>query len=271
MRLLSSIALSFAILFGAHASSFATSPTAPGETKADLVVIDEDYELKSHDGLTLRGLIIRPELAEARPLPTVIVLHPLGRTHANVLDFADRLANRGIAVVAPDLRGHGDSLALADGRFLSFFLKDLSALHDAVGDLEAIVDDITQDARFDAERIAFVGISQGALVAFEEAARDPRPRAIAVVDPPQSAGGFDPRRDLSIIGARPVLLLCSALPASSGQAALLAEYGSGERKVHCVDSYLLQDRLINGNDAAAEEVVSWLARTLEVEKLPSRD
>lgn len=68
----------------------------------------EKLSLETSDGIALAAWHYRVAGGVDRP-PVVILLHDVDGSHASVEPLAKELASRGIAVVAPDLRGHGAS------------------------------------------------------------------------------------------------------------------------------------------------------------------
>jgi pimeloyl-ACP methyl ester carboxylesterase len=68
----------------------------------------EKLVLETTDGLAIAAWHYRVAGEAERP-PVVILLHDLDGSHATVEPLAKELVRRGIAVVAPDLRGHGAS------------------------------------------------------------------------------------------------------------------------------------------------------------------
>jgi pimeloyl-ACP methyl ester carboxylesterase len=68
----------------------------------------EKLALETSDGVALAAWHYRVEGDVDRP-PVVILLHDLDGSHVTVEPLAKELARRGIAVVSPDLRGHGES------------------------------------------------------------------------------------------------------------------------------------------------------------------
>ncbi len=114
-------------------------------------------------------------LPAPRGAPGVVVVHGLGSRKENHLDFAALAADRGLAVVAVDLRGHGQSAgALGPG-----ILDDVLA---AVGLLEGAGHD----------RIGLRGSSLGGFLALHAAERRPAVRAVVAICP-ATAGGLSRR------------------------------------------------------------------------------
>jgi pimeloyl-ACP methyl ester carboxylesterase len=119
-------------------------------------------------------------LAEAgvggRPL---VLVHGFTGAKEDFADFLDRLADHGWHVVAPDLRGHGDSAKPEDESAYTFdlFAADLLALLDAVG----------------FERTVVLGHSMGGMVVQTAAVQAPeRFEAVVLMDTSHRALRADP-------------------------------------------------------------------------------
>jgi pimeloyl-ACP methyl ester carboxylesterase len=106
--------------------------------------------------MKLRGLTFHlltwapPRDVDASGL-TVLLLHGFADAAGSWESVAPRLAEAGHAVVAPDLRGYGDTSWISDDGYYHFF--------DHVGDVDAIVDHVAP------ARLAVVGHSMGGTVA----------------------------------------------------------------------------------------------------------
>ena len=87
------------------AAAAPAQPADPAKKPRDPV---EKLSLETSDGIALAAWHYRAAGEVERP-PVVILLHDLDGSHATVEPLAKELARRGIAVVAPDLRGHGVS------------------------------------------------------------------------------------------------------------------------------------------------------------------
>lgn len=125
------------------------------------------------------------------PVPVVILLHDLGGSHTTVEPLAVELQSRGIAVVAPDLRGHGasklpdgsedadaDGKSLKKGDFATMALTSGGRVRDQAaqrGDVEAVRNWIRGRAAEDnlaVDRLVLVGSGLGAAIAAQWAIAD---------------------------------------------------------------------------------------------------
>ena len=97
---------------GPTAAAPGSAAAAPGPAAGAKKARDpvEKLALETSDGIALAAWHYRVE-ADGNSPPVVILLHDLDGSHNTVEPLAKELARRGIAVVAPDLRGHGASTA----------------------------------------------------------------------------------------------------------------------------------------------------------------
>lgn len=128
----------------------------------------EPVEFTTNDGVAIRGWFI-PALA-GRPAPTLIVLHTLGRTRQDMLEFALPLWREGFNLALIDLRGHGES----GGDFFTYGAHEWR-------DVAGLLDWLERRPDGAGRHVAVVGASAGGAVAIAAAARDRRIRAVATV------------------------------------------------------------------------------------------
>lgn len=84
----------------------AAAPAAPAKARgADAV---ERIDVEASDGTTIAAWHY-PVAESVSPLGVVLLLHDLGGSHQTVEPLARALQTAGCGVVAPDLRGHGES------------------------------------------------------------------------------------------------------------------------------------------------------------------
>jgi len=137
--------------------------TAREELPANRLCHQMGREMKEFYLETVRGL--RVCICEWGPEsgPRVLMLHGILSQGASWVELAERLSDKGLHVMAPDLRGHGRSDHV--GRGGSYHLIDF------VADLDAIVNKLC------VERFVLVGHSMGSVIAALFAAA--RPDAVA--------------------------------------------------------------------------------------------
>jgi dienelactone hydrolase len=84
----------------------------------------ERVRVPSRDGRPLSALLAEGEVGA----PGVVILHGYGSRKDNHVDFARRLTARGLWVLVPDLRGHGDTPGPMDAGMPGDVLSSLDAL-----------------------------------------------------------------------------------------------------------------------------------------------
>ena len=127
----------------------------------------ESITIPSRDGLPLSALWMTPEAVPgAVTVPGVVVLHGYGSRKENHVDFAERLAGLGMAVVIPDLRGHGETGSEMD--------------EGMIGDVLACLDHLQAEG---CGPLGIRGSSMGGFLALTAAPLHPDVRAVVAICP----------------------------------------------------------------------------------------
>jgi uncharacterized protein len=116
------------------------------------------------------GILFHP--GSATPAPAVIVCHGAGEFKENYFELCEVLAARGVAALAIDLRGHGES---AGERFCVH-------IHQWVADIQAAIGFLAAHPKIDGKRIGAFGLSSGGTAILEAALVDPRLKALVALD-----------------------------------------------------------------------------------------
>jgi len=159
---------------------------------------------KSFDLVDLRASFEMPTGIPA-PVPAVLLLHGYGEDRSIWRDFSRQLLTRGWAVMALDLRGHGESKsrnrqpiqASPDWR------KDP---HQFPVDLDPALDWLKAQTRIDTRKIVVIGSDIGANLALIASGRFPEVRTVVAIKPnldesfalAGSAQDFQPRSALIV-------------------------------------------------------------------------
>jgi dienelactone hydrolase len=144
---------------------------------------DEKIEVISQ-GWHLAGDLQIPE--SDQPVPAVLMLNQAAGDRSVYRELANRLEARGIASLALDLRGHGQSINL--GQFVPGEVPRSPLIWDAEEDVIAAHDFLRQDKRIDSQRIGVVGASYSG----EEMAEAGRLNGYAKAYVALSPGSFSP-------------------------------------------------------------------------------
>ncbi|HLB47311.1 MAG TPA: alpha/beta fold hydrolase [Anaerolineales bacterium] len=146
------------------------------------------------DGAALAALYYPPIV---KPAPAVLLLHMLGGSKSDWDSFAKDLQKQGYAVVALDLRGHGQSAGPAD------WAK-------APDDVRAAWKALIKNPDVDPDRAGIVGASIGANLALMVGATEPQAKTVVALSPGMEYHGLSPAASMSSFGERPVYLVASS-------------------------------------------------------------
>jgi alpha-beta hydrolase superfamily lysophospholipase len=121
-------------------------------------------------GDELVGSLFLPE--STAPAPALIICHGAGEFKENYFELCEILAARGVATLAIDMHGHGES---AGERYYV-------NMRQWVADIQAAIDFLLTQPRVDGKRIGAFGLSSGGTAILEAAMIDPRLKALVALD-----------------------------------------------------------------------------------------
>lgn len=172
------------------------SPATPTLFAAPTVAPPVMLTFAASDGVTLAASFYPPPQSGAGQAAGVLLLHMLGRNRSDWDTFALELQKRGVAVLAMDLRGHGQSSGTADWE-------------KAPADVRVGWDVLLNRPEVDASKCALVGASIGANLALIVGANNANVTTVIALSPGQDYQGVRPAGVLSNFGNRPVLFIAS--------------------------------------------------------------
>lgn len=212
--------------------------------------------LTTEDGVAIASSYTAPH---GVPRGAVLLLHMMPATKKSYTEFARALAERGIASLSIDFRGHGDSQYGPDG-YKNFSDEDQQA---KINDVEAGVA-FLESKGFSANRIALVGASIGANLALQYAAAHPTIPAVVALSPGLNYHGV---LTMPAIDGMPrvtrVYLAASSEDAESDAAVeKLAERCLAKLTVKHFDGAGHGTTMLEREPTLANELVDWIAKSL---------
>jgi dienelactone hydrolase len=127
-------------------------------------------------------VVVRP--AGAAPWPVVVLLHGANDAKESNLPSAVALAGRGVAVVLPDLRRHGERASADVGRDGPIPILDYVAIcTESTADVGIVVAAARRDVGLCDGRVGLLGASMGGQIALLAAIADPDLGPIALISP----------------------------------------------------------------------------------------
>jgi len=171
----------------------------------------ERVAYKTSDGVHIVADYYPPKSMAEQNAPVVIMLHQYPSTRSSWSTLAPLFHEAGYAVLAPDIRGHGEStepktMSLERARHN----RDPEHYRAAYKDVFAAYEWLRERKEVDLSRFALIGASIGSSVALDYAAKDKSVDVVVCLSPGPDYMGVDSRRDVATYGKRPLLLVAPA-------------------------------------------------------------
>ena len=161
------------------------------------------------DGIEIVGDYHAPP-KDAAPAPVAILLHMYGSSRSSWGPLIEKLTPAGFAVLAIDLRGHGESGAPKIEEFRTQIEnREPRLFHDMHFDLEAARRWLAGRDDVDPARVALIGASIGCSIAFQYAVNDRSVDVVVAMTPGTGYLGLDSTTPMLKLGDRPVLLMAT--------------------------------------------------------------
>jgi len=138
-------------------------------------------EFKTFDLVRLRASLDIPSGVPA-PVPAVLLLHGFGEDRTVWEPFKKQLLNHGWAVIALDLRGHGESTS-KDGMPIHAVESWRNNPHELPQDVGPALDFIKSQARLNDRKIVVIGSDVGADLALIASGKFPQVRTVVAINP----------------------------------------------------------------------------------------
>jgi dienelactone hydrolase len=167
----------------------------------------EKVVVPTEDKLELAGTFWAPK--SKQEAPGALLIHGAGGKRADLQDLADRLCKAGFAVLAIDVRGHGESVT-ADTDWTKLDAAGQQELWSfATRDVKAGMKFLEGRKEVHGASIVLVGHREGCALVARHAAKDENVRGIALLDPPTGdsallASQLD--KDLAELGGLPTYI-----------------------------------------------------------------
>ncbi len=227
------------------------SPTTSDSGEAERVAY------QAEDGLRIFADFYAP--LEGGPTAAVLLLHQFGGNRAQWADLIPDLLQWGYAVLAPDLRGFGEStMIVRDGKDEDYTLENLD---DMVLDVAAAIEYLKARTEVNAEQIGAVGASVGGNLAYVASGAFSEVRATVSMSPnanPQ--GGVLLGSEIPGFSPRAVLFMSDE--AEAADAETLAATVAGPVDVIIYEGETAHGVQLLANPEAKPDIRGWLASNL---------
>lgn len=215
------IVVALALLAGAACLALAQTTGSPGATDQKPVRTEAkvrapkpervSFETDDKTPVTIVGSYTAPpESTRGARAPMAILLHMYQENRKSFDPLVPVLHEAGFAVLAIDLRGHGESVTPASLKLAARVEdRDPRLFREMTKDVEAAYRWLSRRNEVDASRFVLVGASIGASVSLEYAARDKSVDGVVLMSPGLDYMDLDSRASARKYGARAALLLAA--------------------------------------------------------------
>jgi dienelactone hydrolase len=191
--------LGFVTLSSCAIQSQAETPNELQKSKA---------EFKTDDGVTIMGDYYPPTGRAISPV--AILLHMYKHDRTTWAPLVKPLHEAGFAVLAIDMRGHGESTEPASMNLAERVTqRDPKLFNDMHKDALAAIQWVRAQPNVDQKMLVLIGASVGCSVAIDTMVREPSVDAIVCLTPGANYLGVDSIEHILKTGSRPILLLAT--------------------------------------------------------------
>jgi alpha-beta hydrolase superfamily lysophospholipase len=200
--------------------------------------------------LPISGELHLPENVN-EPWPGILLLHMLGSDKDAWGDVPSQLAEAGYAVLAIDMRGHGETGGSIDWE-------------SAEEDHQRALEFLAGVPGVDASRLAVVGASIGSNLALRAGADSEAVRTVILLSPGLDYQGVTTEGALSEFGDRPLLILASSEDTYAAESSeTLADQAVGEVELEMYQDAGHGTEMIAGEPSLVDKILDWLGQIME--------
>lgn len=197
-------------------ANLTTENVAASPEKAENSAAAQNISFDAPDGVKIVGTFYATAKENS---PAVLMLHQFGSNRAAYKDLAAQFQASGIAVLAIDGRGFGESTKRADGSRIAVSQSN-EAVTGMKSDVTAAVKFLGEQKNVDKSKIGIIGASYGSSLAIIYASENPEEiKTVALLSPGTNYFGNLPTEPaMEKYGARPVLIVAAEDDAESATA-----------------------------------------------------
>ncbi len=172
----------------------------------------------AEDKRALVGSFWAPKTSSGQIAPGVVLVHQPGGKRDDLVEVAARLQKQGFAVLALDLRGHGESQG-KDKPWSELTEEERARTWAfALRDLRGGATWLAKQTGVHSSNVCMVGDRAGCTLVVRHATRDETVRALVLLDPPREQLGFNLAKDIEALAGLPTLIAATKESQSSAQA-----------------------------------------------------
>lgn len=164
----------------------------------------EAVSFRASDGMRIAADYYAPKNSADQPAAFAILLHMYRSDRTAWTPLVQPLHDAGFAILALDLRGHGESATTETRKAVE--ARETSVFLDMQHDVRGAYDWLARRAEIDRSRFVIVGASVGCSVALQYAASDCSVDAVVCLSPGLKYLGLDSAGDIHQVTGRKILM-----------------------------------------------------------------
>lgn len=259
-------ALIAAALLCAAPLSAQSTVDASAPAKAKPASSATKVELESEDKRKLAASFWGPK-DQKGAAPAAVLVHDAGSDRSTLAELGERLWKQGFAVVAVDLRGHGESLGTDKGWDALPEEERARAWTFALRDVKAAADWITEQPGVHGSNLSLLGDRAGATLVTRYAQRDENVRCLVLLEPKEETLGFNLAKDVAALGGLPTCIVACKDTSATAQA--IADSGAAANEGHKFVEVLVAKGAAVGS-AADKTCVVNIAKFMSAQANPQK-
>lgn len=250
----------FAILFGGCVHQSVVDKRKERESK----VMAERVELVTSDGVRIVGDFYPARIEslkdEAFEAKGVVLLHMMPAERGSWRQLAEKLVENGLAALAIDLRGHGESTETLEGKRLDYRQFTDKQHQKSIEDVRTAVSWLMKEREVAKEQILLVGASIGANLALQYLQENPQVGKAVLISPGLDYRGIKTEPLIgSLTPTQKIFIVVGRGDADAYQSSeKLNALASVEKRLKVVDSEAHGTDLFEAEPSLMEEVAFWL-------------
>ena len=208
-------------------------------SKKSKVPSSERVSFYATDGVSIVADFYAPKVKPGKQAPVAILVHMYPADRASWKPLIPHLIKVGCAVLAYDIRGHGESIEPAELKLQEKYdARDAGHFNGAWLDAEAARNYLMARPECDGMRVAMIGASIGCSISLHYGSQQEAVKAIVCLSPGTNYFGVDSIEHIKACGDRKILLVSpegeyaavSTLVEASGGAAKGKKYPGGSER-----------------------------------------
>lgn len=232
---------------------------------ANCATIKKDIEIQTKDSRIIKAKIIYEKSSAQKKLPVVLLLHSIGYSSLDWSNLIKDLNKAGYAVIAMDLRGHGQSVYDKTFHKKSWLYFTNKTFQKYPSDVIGIINQVQAQAKnLDMKNMAIVGADIGANTAvLATVDMKIKPKTLVLISPTETFKGLYIPIALTKINM-PILSMTSTKDRYSIQAQReLAKFSQGGFYAQNYPNGGMGMIMIKVNPSMSMDITKWVAKYLK--------